>query len=320
MAKKTEASVLQRLPLLLLLLLAACASTQGGQAVVAPPDTSPLLFQVGATTVTRDDFVRRLETDIAPGIAELLSQGQTREQIEQLAVDTNIRGSVLDRMLQDELLLDYARRNGIGVDPVALDAAAPAPVPADPAAPAVPGALPTPTTAEQRVALAREQLIFEVIARNTRADMFHARHVLVADEAAADQALADLAAGADFASLARERSTDTASAEAGGDLGWTAQGDFVGAFEEAAFSAPLNTPTKVESEFGWHVLEVLERQEQRPFESFARLRQSSNAQSFYDQSFVPWYEELRRQAEASGELKLDPAFDLNSIPLPFPEP
>jgi peptidyl-prolyl cis-trans isomerase C len=224
-----------------------------------------------------------------------------------------VRDAVFDRMLQDALLLDYARRNGIGVDPEAVDAAAPNPAAADPLAEA--GA---PTSVEQRAAIAREQLLYEVIARNTRADMFHARHILLPDEAAADQALADLAAGADFAALAEERSTDTGSGELGGDLGWTPRGDFVPAFEEAAFSAPLNTPTKVESEFGWHVLEVLERQEQRAFDSFERLRQSGGAQGFYEQSFLPWYEELRREAEASGALELDPAFDPNSVPLPFP--
>jgi peptidyl-prolyl cis-trans isomerase C len=307
---------LKRLPPLLglLLLLAACASTQGGQAVVAPPEASPMVFRLGTTTATAADYARRLEADVGAGIADLIAQGQTREQIEQLANDSDVRGAVFERMLQDALLLDYARRNGIGVDPAAIDAAAPNPAAADPLAEQGD----TPMAAEQRAAIAREQLLFEVIARNTRADMFHARHILLADEAAADLALADLAAGADFAALAEERSTDTGSAELGGDLGWTPRGDFVPEFEEVAFSAPLNTPTKVESQFGWHVLEVLERQEQRPFDSFERLRQSGSAQSFYEQSFVPWYDELRRQAEASGELELDPAFDPNSVPLPFP--
>lgn len=308
---------MRHLPLLLALLiplLAGCASTAGGQAVAPPPEASPTLFSVGATTVTLADYTRRLEADIGPALAELLAQGQSREQVEQLANESNVRGAVYDRMLQDALLLDYARRNGIGVDPAAIDAAAPNPAAADPLAEQGD----TPTTVDQRAAIAREQLLYEVIARNTRADMFHARHILLPDEAAADQALADLAAGADFAALAEERSTDTGSAELGGDLGWTPRGDFVAAFEEAAFSAPLNTPTKVESEFGWHVLEVLERQEQRPFDSFERLRQSGGAQGFYEQSFLPWYEELRQQAEASGALQLDPAFDPNSVPLPFP--
>ena len=304
--------------ILLLPLLAACASTAGGQAVMDAPDTTPVIFQVGGERFTVADYEQRLSDDIGAGIADLASQGQTREQIEQLANDGNVRVSVLDRMIQDALLLDYARRNGIGVDPASVDAAVPAPAPPDPSQPVDPAAQPTPTAAEQRATLARSQLVFEVIARNTRADMFHARHIFVADEPAADQALAALAAGADFATLARERSTDTASAEQGGDLGWIPRGDLP-ELDESAFATALNTPTKAQGQAGWHVLEVLERQDQRPFENFAQLRQSANAQSFYEQSFTPWYEALRAQAEQAGDLELAPGFDPNSIPLPFPE-
>jgi peptidyl-prolyl cis-trans isomerase C len=302
--------------LLLLPLLAACAQ-------VAPTpvaDSSPVVARVGGETFTLDAYKARLERDIGGGIADLLAQGQTREQIEQLASDADVRKRVFDQMIQDALLLDYARRNGIGVDPAAVDAAVPPPSAPDPLAPtAEPGAAPTPTSAEQRAEAARQQIAFEVMARNTRADMVHARHILVADEAAADAVIADLAAGADFATLARERSTDPGSAEQGGDLGWTPRGDFAAEFDEAAFSAPLNTATKVQTQFGWHVIEVLERQEQRAFDNFEQLRRSQNAQTFYEESFNPWYEELRRQAEQSGDLEIAPGFDPNTVPLPFPE-
>lgn len=300
---------------LLLPLLAACAQA----APVPVADTSPVVARVGSETFTLQDYEQRLERDIGGGIADLLAQGQTREQIEQLAADAQIRTRVFDQMIQDALLIDYARRNGIGVDPAAIDAAVPPPQQPDPLAPtAAPGAAPTPTGAEQRAEIARQQISFEVMARNTRADMVRARHILVADEAAADAVIADLAAGGDFASLARERSTDPGSAEQGGDLGWTPRGDFAPEFDEAAFSAELNTPTKVQTQFGWHVIEVLEREEQRSFDSFEQLRSSQNAQTFYEETFNPWYEELRRQAEQSGELELAPGFDPNTVPLPFP--
>lgn len=299
--------------LLILPALAACAQA------VTPTDTTPVVARVGAETFTLGDFQARLEQDIGPSIADLVAQGQTREQIEQLAADAAVRTRVFDQMIQDALLIDYARRNGIGVNPAAIDAAVPAPQPPNPLEPVPPpGTAPTPTGAELRAQAARQQLSFEVMARNTRADMVRARHILVDDEATADRVMADLAAGADFGQLARELSTDTGSAERGGDLGWTPRGDYVPEFEEAAFSVELNAPTKVQSQFGWHVIEVLEREEQRAFESFDRLRQSANAQSFFEETFTPWYEELRRQAELSGELELAPGFDPNSVALPFP--
>lgn len=294
---------------LLLFSLTGCASTRNGQQL-APAD-SPVIVRFGGQTYTIADFEQRLQRDIGPGVADLVAQGQTREQIEQLANEANIRATIFDRMIQDLLLLDYARRNGIGADPAAVDAAV---LPAF--SPGVDGPL-APMVA-QREQAAREQLVFEVIARNTRADMVKVRHILVADENAAKQVLADLAAGADFATLARERSQDTASATKGGELGWSPRGQFVPEFEEVAFSAPLNTPTSVQSQFGWHVIEVLAREENRPFESFEQLRTSSNAQAFYEQSFMPWYEELRRQAEDSGLLEIAPGFDPNSVSLPFP--
>lgn len=297
--------------LVLLVALAGCTSTTNGQALLAPPD-SPVIFSFDGRSYTQAEFEARLERDVGEGIANLLAQGQTPEQIEQLANESNVRGQIFDQMIQDDLLARYARRNGIGVDPAAVDTEV-----LGSASPAE--GSPFLITADARQRSARNQLNLEVIARNTRTEMVHARHILVADEAAADKVIADLAAGSDFAALASERSTDTVSAEKGGDLGWAPRGNYVAEFDEAAFSAPLNQPVKATSQFGVHVIEVLERQEDRPFDSFDQLRSSANAQQFYEESFQPWYEELRREAERSGELQIAENFDPNTVPLPFPE-
>lgn len=290
----------------LVLLLAGCQSTQGGQQLVAPPG-SPVIFRLGGDTYTVADFAQRLERDIGPGIADLQAQGQTREQIELLANQNNVRASVFDQLLQDALLTQYARRNGIGIDPEAIDAALVAQAPTNPLSP----------TNALRLEAAQQQLVFEVIARNTRTEMVHVRQILAADDATADAVLAQLQAGADFAALVQQFSQDSASLEQGGDLGWLPRGDAPPEFEAVAFSAPLNTPTKAVSQIGPHVIEVLGREADHPFASFEQLRGSTNAQQFYEQSFLPWYEQLRGEAESSGELQLAPGFDPNSIPLPF---
>lgn len=298
------------LMILALLLLAGCQSTDNGQALVAVE--SPVAFRVGSTTVTVADFQQRLEDDIGGAIADLLAQGQTVEQIEQLANESNVRRSIFDRMIQDELLMAYARRQGFGIDPAGLDSAIFAQLAEpDPANPFV-------DLTDQRVAQARNQLVFTVIARNTRADMVRARHILVADAATADQVQAELAAGADFAELARTYSSDSGSAAEGGELGWSTRGLFVPEFEEAAFNAPLNTVTRVESQFGIHLIEVLERAEQRPFDSFEQLQANQNAQQFYEETFLPWYDQYYAEAQAGGELQIAPGFDPDSVPLPFP--
>lgn len=64
-------------------------------------------------------------------------------------------------------------------------------------------------------------------------------------------------AGEDFAGLARAHSQDPGSAERGGDLGFFSRGQMVPPFEEAAFATPVGQIAPlVESDFGYHVIEV----------------------------------------------------------------
>ena len=94
---------------------------------------------------------------------------------------------------------------------------------------------------------------------------YRASHILVETEAEAVQLITSLASGADFAELAREFSTGP-SGEAGGDLGWFAEGDMVEPFFEAVSaleSGAVSPP--VQTQFGWHVIQLAEtRQQERP--------------------------------------------------------
>ena len=85
----------------------------------------------------------------------------------------------------------------------------------------------------------------------------HARHILVKTEDEAKAIIKELDAGKDFATLAKEKSTDPNKAD-GGDLGYFAHGRMVKEFEDAAFALPVGTYTKtpVKSDFGWHVIKV----------------------------------------------------------------
>ena len=68
-----------------------------------------------------------------------------------------------------------------------------------------------------------------------------------------------LKGGADFADLARKYSDD-GSAREGGDLGWTTRGSFVPEFEATAFQLEvLQTSEVIETEFGYHIIQLLER-------------------------------------------------------------
>lgn len=84
-----------------------------------------------------------------------------------------------------------------------------------------------------------------------------ARHILVEDEETARSIIAELEGGADFATLAREKSTGP-SGPNGGDLGYFGRGQMVPPFEEAAFGleAGQYSAEPVQTQFGWHVIKV----------------------------------------------------------------
>lgn len=88
-------------------------------------------------------------------------------------------------------------------------------------------------------------------------ELADARHILVETQAEADEILALLAGGADFAQLAQERSTDTVSAVQGGSLGRAPRGSYVTEFDEAVWSADLGAVVgPVQTQFGFHIIRV----------------------------------------------------------------
>lgn len=87
-------------------------------------------------------------------------------------------------------------------------------------------------------------------------ESFCARHILVADVELAEEILAQLAAGDEFADLAAEHGTDGTSTR-GGDLGCFGRGAMVADFEQAVLEAEVGVPSgPVETQFGYHVLLV----------------------------------------------------------------
>ncbi len=96
-------------------------------------------------------------------------------------------------------------------------------------------------------------------------DEVKARHILVATEAEAQELIAELEAGGDFETLAREHSTGPSGPD-GGDLGYFRREQMVGPFADAAFAmAPGEVSAEpIETQFGWHVILVEDRQSVTP--------------------------------------------------------
>ncbi|MFF2446265.1 peptidylprolyl isomerase [Neobacillus sp. NPDC058068] len=93
-----------------------------------------------------------------------------------------------------------------------------------------------------------------------------ARHILVKDEATANEVKKKLDGGAKFDEVAKEYSTDTGSAQNGGDLGWFGPKAMVPEFEKAAYALKVNEiSAPVKSEHGYHIIQVTEKKEKKPF-------------------------------------------------------
>lgn len=129
---------------------------------------------------------------------------------------------------------------------------------------------------EEMLAARMIQTISEGIASDV--EQVHARHILVATEAEAQEMLDLLDDGADFGELAAIYSLDGSTRPAGGDLGWFPRNSLtVPEVEQAAFELqPGQISGIAQSELGYHVIELLER-ERRPLAGNALIDYRSAA-------------------------------------------
>jgi peptidyl-prolyl cis-trans isomerase C len=97
---------------------------------------------------------------------------------------------------------------------------------------------------------------YETKVANNHPQEFKARHILVKTEKEANTLIKDIESGADFSTLAKEKSTDTGSGSRGGDLGWFSTQDMVAPFAKKIASLKKGElgKTPVNSQFGWHVV------------------------------------------------------------------
>ncbi|BBH22661.1 hypothetical protein Back11_40060 [Paenibacillus baekrokdamisoli] len=133
-----------------------------------------------------------------------------------------------------------------------------------------------------------------------------ASHILVATKAEADEIMKQLKGGADFAKLAKDKSIDTGSKNAGGDLGFFGRGEMVAEFEKAAFSlkvGELGGPIK--SQFGYHIIKVSDHKAAKAAtleEKKAEIREQLISQKVAELS-PAWLEELKSKAQITNTLK-----------------
>jgi peptidyl-prolyl cis-trans isomerase C len=136
----------------------------------------------------------------------------------------------------------------------------------------------------------------------------HARHILVPTEDEAKAIEAELKKGADFATLAKEKSKDPGAAE-GGDLGYFTKDQMVPEFSEVAFKldkGQISDP--VHTQFGWHIIKV-EDKRTKPTPTFDEVK-----------SQLENYVTHRAQAELVSKLRSAANIERLDQPAATPDP
>lgn len=107
-----------------------------------------------------------------------------------------------------------------------------------------------------------------------------------------------LIGGRDFAALAARFSEDASTANNGGDLGWFGRGEMVAPFEARAFTGAVNQVSEpFETQFGWHILEVLEQEiNEAPREALKSRTREQLRRKKAEEKFQAWLIDLRENA------------------------
>jgi parvulin-like peptidyl-prolyl isomerase len=273
---------------------AGCAAEVAPSATTAPTATTveELAAVVNGEPITLDAYQRQ----VAQVEAFFEQEGLDLETDEGRERLTQARRQVLEQMIDQELIEQAAAEMGITISDAELQASIADIVDQSGGEEEFNQSLQaTGTTYDDFRQMLLDQLLSEAVysavtaSINPVAEQVHARHILLPTREMAEEVLARLQAGEDFAYLAREYSEDISSRETGGDMGFFPRGVMPPEVEDVAFSLEVGEISEiVESQFGFHVLQVLEREEREiAVEVFESLRQ---------QAFMQWLQEQRESA------------------------
>jgi parvulin-like peptidyl-prolyl isomerase len=136
-----------------------------------------------------------------------------------------------------------------------------------------------------------EKAVLDELGVESQKEEVWARHILVTEEAQAQDILDRVNQGEDWSKLAAEFSTDTSNKDNSGDLGWFGREQMVPPFENAAFSLQAGeiVSRPVQTTFGYHIIQVLGH-ELRPLDESAYQQLRSD-------KFTEWLQALREKSE-----------------------
>lgn len=224
--------------------LAACNKSQQAaapQSAAAPPPVAT----VNGSPISRSEYDLFVK-DILQGKKQELTADQ--------------KGQVLDDLINMRLLADQAEKDGLQNDPdtVAQLHLLHMRVLADAESQKYIKSL-QPSDADLKAE-------YETAVAAMDKTEYKARHILVASKEDGEQIIKKLKGGAKFEDLAKSQSTDTGSKNNGGELGWFTTSRMVKPFADAVVGLKKGeiTPEPVQTQFGWHVIQLEDTRDKTP--------------------------------------------------------
>lgn len=130
---------------------------------------------------------------------------------------------------------------------------------------------------------------------------YHARHILLSSQDAAQKTIDELKKGAKFEDLAKKESIDS-SKDQGGDLGWFSPSNMVKPFADAVAGLKKGeiTTAPVQSQYGWHVIQLVDTRE-TPVPPLDSVKERVD-QLIQNKKFKAYQDELMKTAKIERNL------------------
>lgn len=225
--------------------LSACSAAHPGAAAV-----------VGSSRIS----IAQLDDSVSTMLNDSGTSGQASSNV------SATRRSVLTRMIRDALVVAGAKVKGVSVSEGEVQSQLSAALQGEGGSQTQLNAV----AAQQGIAAGDlhdyiyyallEGKIADALTKNVTVQEVDAAHILVKDKATADKILAQVQADpSTFGALAKQYSTDTGSADNGGDLGYAPKGAYVEPFDTEVNTKPVGSIFEVQTQYGYHVVHIIDR-------------------------------------------------------------
>jgi peptidyl-prolyl cis-trans isomerase C len=236
---------LRLLPVAGLLLLAACSPAKAPAPSAPAADASPPVATINGRPISRSLYELYAKSMANKPSAELTAEQRTQ---------------LLDALVRNELAADEAVKQGLdqkGDAPAALELGR---------LQVLPNALGESYFKDKKVTDEELKAEYDTQVAALPKTQYHVLHILVKTQDEAQKIIDQLKKGAKFEDLAKKNSIDTGSAAKGGDLDWVSPAGLVKPFADAlvAMKKGETSTAPVQSQFGFHVIRLLDTRETTP--------------------------------------------------------